>query len=163
MKIKLLFTGLFLALFCFSCTDDSVDENPVEAKLSISSFSFVPEKNKGKILAKKLYYDVDTYTGYTTDPAKTALKMSVNNGEIVGCIPYLFDKILVPSISCTAGSSILYSMDEGKTFTAWDGKSAIDFGACNVLRISKDGSNEDYKVKIKLKSSHFFFFISYIF
>ena len=148
MKIKLLFTALLLGLFCFSCSDDGMDENPVETKLSISTFSFVPEKNKGKILSKKLYYDVDTYTHYTTDPAKTILKMSVTDGEIVGCIPYLFDKNLVPSISCTPGCSILYSTDEGKTFTAWDGKSAIDFGACNALRISKDGSNQDYKVKI---------------
>ena len=110
--------------------------------------SFTAAKNPGKILEKRLHYSPETYTGYKTDAEGTIWHMTVNEDEIAGCIPYLYDKNLVPTIQCTSESIIQYSTDGGKNFEEWNGTEMIDFGKCNFIRISKNGKKRDYKVNV---------------
>jgi len=89
-------------------------------EIYISSLSFTAAKNPGKILEKRLHYSPETYTGYKTDAEGTIWHMTVNEDEIAGCIPYLYDKNLVPTIQCTSESIIQYSTDGGKNFEEWN-------------------------------------------
>lgn len=148
MKNKLLLFCLFFSFLSVSCSDDDLGGHDVDNDLSISSFVFTAAKNNGKILSKRLLYSADTYTYCSTDASLTTLAMTVSENEISGCIPYLFDKKLVPVINCTSGSTILYSLDGGKTFLEWDGVSVIDFGQCSTFRISKGEMMRDYKVSV---------------
>ena len=146
-KLFLLF-NLFIVLLSTSCSDDSVTENVSENGISISSFTFTTSQNQGKVLAKRLHYTPEAYTHFTTDASKTAWAMTINENEITGCIPYLFDKNLVPTIKCTLGTTIEYSVDNGKNFVTWDGNSKIDFARCNLIRISKNDERKEYKVNV---------------
>ena len=148
MKNKLLFSVFSLMLICSSCSEDDLSGNSAEGQVAILSFDFTAAQNGGKIMAKRLYYKPDTYTSYTTNPSETTWTMTVTQDEITGCIPYLFDKVLVPTIEYTPGSEIQYSNDGGNKFAVWDGKSAIDFNECDVIRISKSGIKQDYKINI---------------
>ena len=148
MKKTLFSYCIFLILCCMSCSDNDMNNPPEDNNIAIQSLKFTVAENTGKILAKKLYYTAEKYTQYSTEATETTLKMDVTEHEITGCIPYLFDKKLVPTISCTTGSSIHFSTDGGKTFTEWNKKSAIDFDACTTIRISKGETNRDYKVKV---------------
>ena len=147
MKKQSILCFLFL-LFCISCSDDNINHVSKDNDISIRSFSFTAQKNEGKILAKRLYYDPETYTQYTTDALQTTLEMTVEEDEIHGCIPYMFNANLIPTITYTEGSVIRYSTDGGQSFVEWDGKSAIDFNQCNALQISKNDIYHTYKVKI---------------
>ena len=128
---------------------------------SITSLSFTAADNNGKILAKKLFYDWNKskknssgktfkgFTNYDTSVQSTTQVMTVDNetGTITGCIPYLYDRNLVPTISKTDGASIQYSTD-GNSFADWDGKSSINFSTGSIIRVSKNGMNRDYIVNI---------------
>lgn len=127
---------------------------------SLESFSFTAANNPGKILAKKLYYDPDkegtnssgdTYYGFThhTEEAKsTTQEMEIDNAKnsITGCIPYLYDRNLKPTVT-PADLDIQYSSD-GNTFVNWDKESSIDFGSVSIIRIVKNGVSRDYSIKI---------------
>ena len=115
MKKTLFSYCIFLILCCMSCSDNDMNNPPEDNNIAIQSLKFTVAENTGKILAKKLYYTAEKYTQYSTESTETTLKMDVTEHEITGCIPYLFDKKLVPTISCTTGSSILYRTDGGKT------------------------------------------------
>lgn len=132
----------------------SVKERP-----SLTALSFKAANNSGKILAKKLTYSVTGYEGtlidtrvgktsYTTAASATTKTMEISSGAISGCIPYLFDRNLVPTMTYTSGASVSYSIDGCGSFSDWDGKSAIDFTYGNIIRISKDGAYRDYEVQI---------------
>ena len=114
----------------------------------ITALSFTAAENPGKILAKELYYDAKGSNGtWTKHRAVEAQVMTVAEGEIFGCIPYLNDRKLVPSIEFTEGASLQYSV-AGGSFVDWDGASAIDFSAGTVLRVVAGEAIADYVCNI---------------
>ena len=134
---------------------------------SLTSLSFTAAQNSGKILGKKLFYDLDrtagtkkggflnlqtiTYKGstnFTTEDSQTTQTMAVDNEAytVTGCIPYLYDRNLVPTVVMSAGAKLQYGTRNN--FTDWDGESPIDFLKNNVLRVIKDGKYRDYTVNI---------------
>ena len=135
---------------------------------SITSLRFTASDNNGKILGKKLFYDLNkvagtkkggflnlqtiTYKGatnYTSDASNTTQTMSIddNTNTINGCIPYLFDRNLVPSVGLTQGAKLQYSTD-GNEYVDWDGESPIDFSSSTTLRVVKDNTMRDYAINI---------------
>lgn len=136
---------------------------------SITSLSFTAAANPGKILAKKLFYDLNktagtkkggflnlqtiTYKGatnYTTSVSETTqtMKVSDESRSISGCIPYLNDRLLVPTVQLSSEDARLQYSTDGNNFTDWDGESAIDFSAGNVIRAIQGKSYRDYVVEI---------------
>ena len=134
---------------------------------SLTSLSFTAAKNPGKILGKKLFYDLNkeagtkkggflnlttiTYKGatnFTTEDSQTTQTMTVDNEAytVTGCIPYLYDRNLVPTVTMSTGAKLQYGTRNN--FTDWDGESPIDFKKNNVLRVIKDGKYRDYTVNI---------------
>ena len=69
------------------------------------------------------------------------------NNTITGCIPYLFDRNLVPTFSYPTSCTLSYSYDGGESFTEWDG-GEIDFSAGTVIRVDNGSVSRDYKVNI---------------
>ena len=145
--------------------EDKSGSNYKEEQLvrpSLTSLSFTAADNAGKILAKKLYYNQNKskknsagktfygFTDYYTAADKTTQTMTIDEeaGTITGCIPYLYDRNLVPTVGMTSGASLQYSAD-GTSFSDWDGKSAIDFGVAKIIRVTKNGMSHDYAVEIK--------------
>ena len=145
----------------------TLSSEAVGKKVALTDVKFTHQMNPAKILGKTLFYDLDktagtkkggflnlqtiTYKGstnYTSDESKTTQTMTVNEAEgtITGCIPYLNDRLLVPEVKMTSGAVLKY--EEGGVFVTWDGSSEIDFSEGKVLRVSKDGANRDYVVKI---------------
>lgn len=127
----------------------------------ISSIIFTAANNSGKILSKKLVYS-DSYsttiggstlTGGTrpvTDAAQTTYTFTPEGDSIVGCIPYLYDYKLVPTVSCNLeGCTLGYSTDGGATFTEWTEGDAIDFAACTQICVQTENSlARTYNVQI---------------
>ena len=140
----------------------------VGSTVALTGVKFTAASNSGKILGKKLFYDLNkvagtkqggflnlqtiTYKGatnYTTAADSTTQKMKVNEAEgtITGCIPYLNDRHLVPEVSMSPSGAKLQHND-GNGFVDWDGTSEIDFSAGKVIRVTKDGTSRDYVVEI---------------
>ena len=126
--------------------DAEVDDEPVVVGTpELTALSFTAAANPGKILAKELYYDAKGSNGiWTKNRAVEAQVMTIADGEISGCIPYLHNRALVPSFEYTAGASIQYSYDGGSNFSDWDGVSAIDFYAGTVIRVAAGEKYSDY-------------------
>ena len=144
------------------------DEYEGEAP-SITSLSFTAASNPGKILGKKLFYDLSktagtkkggflnlqttTYKGatnYTTSVSETTQTMTVSDkeGTISGCIPYLNDRNLVPTVTLSTEEARLQYSNNGSAFYDWDGKSPIDFSAGSIIRAIQGKSYRDYVVEI---------------
>ncbi len=144
------------------------DEYEGEAP-SITSLSFTAASNPGKILGKKLFYDLSktagtkkggflnmqttTYKGatnYTTSVSETTQTMTVSDedGSISGCIPYLNDRNLVPDVTLSTEEARLQYSTDGSAFYDWDGKSPIDFSAGTIIRAIQGKSYRDYVVEI---------------
>ena len=135
-----------------------IDKNAPQEVPSLTALSFTAANNSGKILAKKLYYDTTRSPGgsgykgstyFTTLASKTTQTMTVNEeeGTITGCIPYLFDRNLVPTVTLSSEKAIL-QYNSGDGFVNWDGSTPIDFSAGNVIRIIQNGVSRDYVVNI---------------
>lgn len=130
--------------------DAEVDDEPVVVGTpELTAVSFTAAANPGKILAKELYYDAKGSNGtWTKNRAVEAQVMTVADGKISGCIPYLYDRALVPSFEYTAGASLQYSYDGGSNFSEWDGVSAIEFYAGTVIRVAAGEKYSDYVCNI---------------
>lgn len=130
--------------------DAEVDDEPVVVGTpELTAVSFTAVANPGKILAKELYYDAKGSNGtWTKNRAVEAQVMTVADGKISGCIPYLYDRALVPSFEYTAGASLQYSYDGGSNFSEWDGVSAIEFYAGTVIRVAAGEKYSDYVCNI---------------
>ena len=136
---------------------------------SITALSFTAAQNPGKILAKKLFYDLNktagtkkggflnlqttTYKGatnYTTATSETTQTMKVSDETctISGCIPYLNDRNLVPTVTLSNEDARLQYSTDGNNFCDWDGQSAINFSKGNVIRAIQGKSYRDYVVEI---------------
>ena len=136
---------------------------------SITALSFTAAQNPGKILGKKLFYDLNktagtkkggflnlqtiTYKGstnYTTSVSETTqtMKVSDETRTISGCIPYLNDRKLVPTVTLSNEDARLQYSTDGSNFYDWDGQSAIDFSQGNVIRAIQGKSYRDYVVEI---------------
>ena len=135
-----------------------IDKNASAVTPTLTSICFTAANNSGKILAKKLYYDPSKSSGKygyngttvnTTNASETTQTMTVNEEEgiITGCIPYLFDRNLVPTVTLSSDKATLqYRKDGG--FVNWDGESPIDFSSGNVIRVVQNGVCRDYVVDI---------------
>ena len=136
---------------------------------SITALSFTAAENPGKILGKKLFYDLNktagtkkggflnlqttTYKGatnYTTSVSETTQTMVVSDEActVSGCIPYLNDRNLVPAVTLSNEDARLQYSKNGGEFSDWDGASEIDFSEGCVLRAIQGKSYRDYVVKI---------------
>lgn len=125
------------------------EDTPVLGTPVLTALSFTAEANPGKILAKELYYDPSGSNGtWTKHRAVEAQVMTVADGQISGCIPYLNDRSLVPAFEYTKGASLQYSYDGGANFTEWDGTSAIDFSKGTVIRVAAEEAFSDYVCNI---------------
>lgn len=125
--------------------DFVVAERPV-----LTAVSFKAADNAGKILSKGLYYDASGSNGiWTKSSPVEGHEMIVADGKITGLIHYLNDRNLVPEMIYTDGASLLYSTDEGISFTEWDGSSAIDFTAGTIIRVAKGDAFSDYVCEIR--------------
>ena len=114
----------------------------------ITSLSFDPNKNEGKILKTELYYDGTGSGGlYTKTRDAAAPVMTIEDGSIKGRILYLNNRNLVPDMTYTEGAKISYSV-KGGDFVAWDGTSTIDFSNGTVIRVAKDGIFNEYVCNI---------------
>lgn len=70
---------------------------------TITSFVFTTAANKGKILSKEAYYNGSK----TTVRSISEQKLTVSeNGEISGCIPYLYDFTLAPTFTVSEGAHV---------------------------------------------------------
>lgn len=139
-----------LAGYCYeipftlsAATEDN--ELTIATRPKIESLSFTAANNSGKILSKKLVYS-DSYsttiggttlkggTRPVTDAASTTYTFTPEGDSIVGCIPYLYDYNLVPTVGFNLDDCTLsYSTDGGETFTAWTAGETIDFSKCTQL------------------------------
>ena len=129
--------------FILNLGEFTVRELPV-----ITSLSFDPAKNEGKILSKELYYDESGANGlYTKTRTASSPVMTVEDGKITGRILYLNNRNLVPTIEYTEGAKISYCVSGGD-FVAWDGISTIDFREKTILRVAKDGIFNEYVCNI---------------
>lgn len=125
------------------------EDTPVLGTPELTALSFTAAANPGKILAKELYYDPSGSNGtWTKHRAVAAQEMTVADGQISGCIPYLNDRSLVPAFEYTKGASLQYSYDGGVNFTDWDGTSAIDFSKGTVIRVAAEEAFSDYVCNI---------------
>lgn len=125
------------------------EDTPVLGTPELTALSFTAAANPGKILAKELYYDPSGSNGtWTKHRAVAAQEMTVADGQISGCIPYLNDRSLVPAFEYTKGASLQYSYDGGVNFTEWDGTSAIDFSKGTVIRVAAEEVFSDYVCNI---------------
>ena len=129
--------------FILNLGEFTVRELPV-----ITSLSFDPAKNEGKILSKELYYDESGANGlYTKTRTAEAPSFTPADGKITGRILYLNNRNLVPTLEYTEGATVSYSVGGGD-FVNWDGTSTIDFSKGTVLRVAKDGIFNEYVCEI---------------
>lgn len=131
---------LNLSEWASRAADYSVVERP-----SITSMTFTAESNSGKILDKKLLCNS---SGETSCVENSSVDMAIDDSDnITGCIPYLYDFNLVPTISYTDGATIKYSYD-GESFTDYSEGDKINFSNPVIFRVSKGNAQRIYTVKI---------------
>ncbi|MDD6365004.1 MAG: CotH kinase family protein [Bacteroidales bacterium] len=72
----------------------------LEKVTTFSSFGFDVSANEGKILSRKLSYDGSG----TVCGTQSSVQLEIDaNGDVSGCIPYLYDFRLVPSFTLAGG------------------------------------------------------------
>lgn len=108
---------------------------------SMTTFSFEVEDNAGKILATEVYHN----GSITTTRTVSEQEMTVSDGAVTGCIPYLYDFSLVPTFSVGEGCSVWVNGVEQES-----GVSEQDFSSPVVYTVqSADGTvSKDYVVTV---------------
>ena len=111
----------------------------------ILSFGFETAHNKGKILAREAYYDGSKTTVRSVTGQELAVTTEEGNpqGEISGCIPYLYDFTLVPTFTVTEGATVTV---DGAEQTS--GVSAQDFSSPVTYTVTAGGMSRDYVVTV---------------
>lgn len=128
------------------------------------SFELYAADNAGKILSTQLYYDADApcyekqglnitpgalnskYTGATTTKTFEKFIFEIDQDNLIagGCIPYLYDFVLVPRFTVTEGA-IAYVNDVEQV----SGSSAVDFSSpVTYTIVSEDGVENSYTISI---------------
>ena len=111
----------------------------------ILSFGFEAARNKGKILAREAYYDGSKTTVRSVTGQELTVTTEEGNpqGEISGCIPYLYDFTLVPTFTVTEGATVTV---DGAEQTS--GVSAQDFRSPVTYTVTSGGMSRDYVVTV---------------
>ena len=111
----------------------------------ILSFGFEAARNKGKILAREAYYDGSKTTVRSVTGQELTVTTEEGNpqGEISGCIPYLYDFTLVPTFTVTEGATVTV---DGAEQTS--GVSAQDFRSPVTYTVTAGGMSRDYVVTV---------------
>lgn len=111
----------------------------------ILSFGFETAHNKGKILAREAYYDGSKTTVRSVTGQELTVTTEEGNpqGEISGCIPYLYDFTLVPTFTVTEGATVTV---DGAEQTS--GVSAQDFRSPVTYTVTSGGMSRDYVVTV---------------
>lgn len=115
-------------------TDVTVTARPV-----ITSFSFTAAANAGKILSTKLVH-ASGQTRPTTSEAET---LTIDGGQISGCIPYLHDFRLKPAFTVADGLTVTVDGEEQIS-----GESEQDFSQPVVYTVSDGVESRDYTVTV---------------
>lgn len=114
--------------------DMEVTNRPV-----FTSFSFEAKNNAGKILDKKLVFN-----GSATRPVdNTAEVLTIDDGTIMGCIPYLYNFKLKPTFEVAEGMTVTV----GGTSQV-SGESEQDFSKPVIYTVSNGTESRDYTVKV---------------
>lgn len=111
----------------------------------ILTFCFETAHNKGKILAKEAYYDGSRTTVRSVTGQELAVTTEEGSpqGEISGCIPYLYDFNLVPTFTVTEGATVTV---DGAEQTS--GVSAQDFSSPVTYTVTAGSMSRDYVVTV---------------
>lgn len=111
----------------------------------ILTFGFEAARNKGKILAREAYYDGSKTTVRSVTGQELTVTTEEGNpqGEISGCIPYLYDFTLVPTFTVTEGATVTV---DGAEQTS--GVSAQDFSSPVTYTVTAGGMSRDYVVTV---------------
>lgn len=114
--------------------DMTVTNRPV-----FTSFSFEATNNAGKILDKKLVFN-----GSATRPVdNTTEVLTIDDGTITGCIPYLYNFKLKPTFEVAEGMTVTV----GGT-SQLSGESEQDFSKPVTYTVSNGTESRDYTVKV---------------
>ena len=104
-----------------------------------TSFSFEATNNAGKILDKKLVFN-----GSATRPVdNTTEVLTIDDGTITGCIPYLYNFKLKPTFEVAEGMTVTV----GGT-SQLSGESEQDFSKPVTYTVSNGTESRDYTVKV---------------
>lgn len=111
----------------------------------ILTFGFETARNKGKILAREAYYNGSETTVRSVTGQELTVTTEEGNpqGEISGCIPYLYDFTLVPTFTVTEGATVTV---DGAEQTS--GVSAQDFRSPVTYTVTAGGMSRDYVVTV---------------
>lgn len=117
--------------------DDGTDVMP-----ELLSFSFESALNEGKILSKELYYD--DVKGATTYRTVSTVELEILDDEVSGCIPYLYDRNLVPTFEVSEDvDMVLVNGEEQKS-----GESVQDFSVPVEYTLVSGDSERTYTVSL---------------
>lgn len=115
---------------------------------TIESFEFKAAQNSGKILENKVYYNASaSKTVCSTDELHTTQSLTIEGNEISGCIPYLTDYNLVPTINCTEGSTLEVKLNG--VYNEYVAGTSIDFTNPVVFRLTNGLFNNEYVVSVR--------------
>lgn len=85
--------------------DLTIEEISGEAP-AMTSFSFTAAANEGKILSREAYYNGSKTTVRSVSEQKLSITEGSVQGEVSGCIPYLYDFTLVPTFTVSEGATV---------------------------------------------------------
>lgn len=123
----------------------TIEDITAGEELEILTFGFETARNKGKILAREAYYDGSKTTVRSVTGQELTVTTEEGNpqGEISGCIPYLYDFTLVPTFTVTEGATVTV---DGAEQTS--GVSAQDFRSPVTYTVTAGGMSRDYVVTV---------------
>lgn len=73
---------------------------------AMTSFCFTAAANDGKILAREAYYNGQKTTVRSISEHKLSITEGDTQGEVNGCIPYLYDFTLAPTFTVNEGAKV---------------------------------------------------------
>ena len=122
---------------------NATEENElhISALPVLSSFTFEVQNNEGKILDTEVYHNGTN----TTYRSVSEQEMTVEDGNVTGCIPYLFDFNLAPTFTVSEGCTVWVGDEMQES-----GVSEQDFSNPVIYTVkSADGYiSKDYEVTL---------------
>jgi len=112
-----------------------------------TSFKFKSSNNTGKILDKEVYYSTSDNTTKVKDSDGVSMEID-SEGNVSGCIPYLYNFNLIPDFTLSSNDSRYKVMIGDKVQTS--GSTTVDFSKDVIYTIydSESSASADYKVSI---------------
>lgn len=125
--------------------DLSYDTSGLDADVApvLSSFKFLVANNPGKILGKKLYYDASSKTTKFSSVEEEIFSINSSENIISAYIPYLNNRMLVPTFEIPKGTSLVY---EGQEVIS--GKTQIDFSVSDKIAVTNGKEERIYTIQL---------------